>query len=256
VRGGDSRGAGAAAVNTAAALIIGNEVLTAKVTDENGPHLIARLRAHGAALTSLQVVPDDVDAIVEALVLARRRARFVITSGGVGPTHDDVTVRAVALALGRRVVRLPEMVQILERAHGEGPLPDAALRMAEAPEGSELLATGDTRFPVLGCDGVFMLPGVPQYFRAQLEVVLTRIPARPVSVKALYLSMSEPDLAKILDRVALAMPHVAFGSYPNFDRGAGYRVKLTVEHPAANEVQAAVDTLKAALPPAVLVRED
>jgi molybdenum cofactor synthesis domain-containing protein len=242
-------------VNATAALIIGNEVLTAKVVDLNGPHLIARLREHGAALTSLQVVPDEVDAIVEALTLARRRARFVITSGGVGPTHDDVTVRAVAMALGRRVVRMPEMVDILRRAHGDKPLPDEALRMAEAPEGSELLATGDTRFPVLGCDGVFMLPGVPQYFRAQLEVVLPRIPARPVTLKVLYLSLGEPELAKILDGIALSMPHVAIGSYPIFEKDAGYRVKLTVEHLAAHEVDAAVDALKAALPGGALVRE-
>lgn len=242
-------------MSTTAGLIIGNEVLTAKVVDENGPHLVRRLREHGASLVSLQVVPDDVDAIVEALTAARRRARSVITSGGAGPTHDDVTVRAVALALGRRVVRLPEMVDILTRAHGEGPLPEAALRMTEAPEGSELLATGDTRFPVLGCDGVFLLPGVPQYFRAQLEVVLPRIPPSPVTLRMLFVSLGEPELARVLDQIALSRPHVAIGSYPVFERDAGYRVKLTIEHRAAPEVDAAVAALKRALPPGAIVRE-
>jgi len=242
-------------VNATAGLIIGNEVLSAKVTDLNGPHLIARLREHGAKLLSLQVVPDDVDAIVEALTLARRRARFVITSGGVGPTHDDVTVRAVALALGRRVVRLPEMVELLRRAHEDKPLPDAALRMADAPEGSELIAVGDTRFPVLACAGVFMLPGVPQYFRAQLEAVLPRIPAQPVTLKVLYVALGEPELAKVLDAIALSMPHVAIGSYPVFERDAGYRVKLTVEHRDAHAVEAVLDALKASLPASSIVRE-
>jgi molybdenum cofactor synthesis domain-containing protein len=254
MRGGDPDRVEAPGVSATAALIIGNEVLTAKVVDQNGPHLIARLREHGATLTSLQVVPDDVDAIVEALLLSRKRARYVITSGGVGPTHDDVTVRAVALALGRKVVRLPEMVDILRRAHPEGPVPNAALRMAEAPEGSELIAMGDTRFPVLGCDGIFMLPGVPQYFRAQLEAVLPRIPPRPVALRVLYLSLSEPELAPALDRVALAMPHVAFGSYPVFETNAGYRVKITVEHRQASDVEAAVARLEAELPEGAIVR--
>ncbi|MEW5739041.1 MAG: molybdopterin-binding protein [Myxococcota bacterium] len=241
-------------MSATAALIIGNEVLTAKVVDQNGPHLIARLREHGASLTSLQVVPDEVDAIVEALTLARKRARYVITSGGVGPTHDDVTVRAVALALGRKVVRLPEMVEIIRRHHLDAPVPEAALRMAEAPEGSELIAMGDTRFPVLGCDRVFMLPGVPQYFRAQLEAVLPKIPPQPVTLKILYLSLSEPDLAPVLDRIALALPHVAFGSYPEFEKDAGYRVKLTVEHRQQAEVDAAVARLEGELPGGAIVK--
>ncbi|GMU59164.1 MAG: hypothetical protein AMXMBFR34_09270 [Myxococcaceae bacterium] len=241
-------------MSTCAALIIGNEVLSAKIVDQNGPHLIARLREHGATLTTLQVVPDDVDAIVEALTLARKRARFVITSGGVGPTHDDVTVRAVALALGRRVVRLPQMVDILQRAHAGEQVPDAALRMAEAPEGSELIAMGDTRFPVLLCDRVFMLPGVPQYFRAQLEAVLPRIPPEPVTLQVLFVDLGEPELAPILDRVALALPHVAFGSYPVFEKDAGYRVKLTVEHRLVAEVSAAVGRLLAELPGSSIVR--
>src|SRR5512143_3282871 len=97
----------------AAASIIGHEVLTAKVVDANGPHLIRRLREVGVPLRSLEVVPDEVDAIVDAVARARGKARHVFTSGGIGPTHDDVTVRAVALALGRRVVRLQEMVELI-----------------------------------------------------------------------------------------------------------------------------------------------
>jgi len=101
-------------LSVAAAVVIGNEVLNAQVPDENGAYLIQRLREQGIRLRSLSIVPDEVDAIIDAVVRARRGARWVITSGGIGPTHDDVTVRAVALALGRRVVRLPEMLSLLE----------------------------------------------------------------------------------------------------------------------------------------------
>ena len=103
----------------AAAIIIGNEVLSAKLEDANGSHLVRR---------AIFVVPDEIEAIVGAVVNARAVARWVVTSGGIGPTHDDVTVRAVALALGREVVRLPRIVELLSRAHS-GAMPAEALRL-------------------------------------------------------------------------------------------------------------------------------
>lgn len=238
----------------AAAVIIGNEVLTAKIVDLNGPLLIERLRARGIPLRSLHTVPDEVDAIVEAVGLARGRAQWVFTSGGIGPTHDDVTVRAVALALGRRVVRLPAMVELVTAAwRGEVPPPEA-LRLAEAPEGTELLPVEGAKFPVLACDGVFLLPGVPSYFRRQLDVVLSRLPGSPIVMACLFLSATEPDLAGPLDAVALALPHVAIGSYPCVEPGAAYRVKLTVEHPDAAEVGRAVERLTRELPVGCVLR--
>lgn len=239
------------------ALVIGNEVLTAKVTEANGAHLIKRCRERGIELESLHVVRDDVDAIIEQIVACRRRARFLVTSGGVGPTHDDVTVRAVAMALRREVVRLPEMESRL-RAHfaeRQRPIPDEALRMAEGPAGSTLIDSEDARFPVLECDGIFMLPGVPQLFRVQLEAVLPRLPGTPVSLRQLYLNAAESDIASALDAVALANAHVAIGSYPTWG-DADYRVKLTIEHTSAGETARVVDALKAKLPAGVILREE
>jgi molybdenum cofactor synthesis domain-containing protein len=232
----------------AAGIIIGNEVLTAKVVDQNGPWLISRLRERGLALQSLQTVPDEVDAIVEAVGLARRRARWVITSGGIGPTHDDVTVRAVALALGREVVRPPELVASVSSAWTGETIPAAALRLADAPAGSELWHVDGTRYPILVCDGVFMLPGVPAYFRRQLEVVLRRLHGEPLAVGSLFLSASEPEIASVLDAVALKAPHVAIGSYPRVGQSESYRVKLTVEHVDPRVVTAVVEQLQRELP--------
>ena len=239
----------------AAALIIGNEVLTAKVTEANGAWLIRRLRERGVVLQCVHFVLDDVDAIVEALTAVRRRARWIFTSGGIGPTHDDVTVRAVALALGRPVVRLPEIERLIREHYGEQMKPEA-LRMAEAPEGAELLHHADARYPVLACDEVFMLPGVPELFRLQLEAVLARLPFTPISMQVLYLSAVEAEVAGALDQVALAMPEVAIGSYPTFDRQAGYRVKVTLEHAQPGPVAAAVQRLEALLPPGCLLRRE
>lgn len=237
----------------AAAVIIGNEILTAKVTDANGPHLIRRLRDRGIPLVSIAVVADDVDAIVEAVQAAHRRAAHVLTSGGIGPTHDDVTVRAVSLALGRRIVRLEEMVRRI-RDHYGADVPAEALRMADAPEGAELWTQEGAWFPVLTCDGVHMLPGVPQLFRHQLETVLARLHGSPVHVRCLYLAASEAEIAGALDAVALDMPEVAIGSYPSFDRTIDYSVKVTVEHASPAPVEEALARLRRTLPEGAVLR--
>lgn len=239
----------------AAAVIIGNEVLTAKVVDCNGPYLIRRLREVGIALRSLELVPDEVDAIVDAVARARGKARHVFTSGGIGPTHDDVTVRAVALALGRRVVRLPEMVELIQ-SRGKERMTAEALRLADAPEGAELLPQPGSWYPVLTVDEVYLLPGVPQLFRSQLEAVLGRLQGTPVHLRVLYLGLGESAIAAVLDRVALAMPHVAIGSYPVFEVGLDYRVKVTVEGPEVAAVEEALGRLRAGLPAESILRAE
>ncbi len=238
------------------AVIIGNEVLTAKVVEANGTHLIRRLRERGVELDSMHFVRDEVDALVEQLSACRRRARFLITSGGVGPTHDDVTVRAVALTLQRPVVRLPEMESRIRAYYAERTVPTEALRMAEAPAGSTLIQSEDPRFPVLECDGIYMLPGVPQLFKVHLEAVLQRLPGKPGVLRQLFLSVGEADIAAALDGVARARPHVALGSYPTWGEGSDHRVRLTVEHESGAEVDATVSALEAALGAGVILRRE
>lgn len=237
------------------AVIIGNEVLTAKVVEANGTHLIRRLRERGVELNSVHLVRDEVDALVEILAACRRKTKFVITSGGVGPTHDDVTVRAVALTLQRPVVRLPELETRIRGYYGERPVPVEALRMAEGPEGSTLIPCGDLRFPVLECDGVFMLPGVPQLFKVQLEAVLSKLPGTPGVLRQLYLSVGEAEIAAALDSIARSWPHVAFGSYPTWGEGTDHRVRLTIEHPSGEIVEQAVAALEAALGASIIRKE-
>lgn len=228
-----------APVEDAAGIIIGTEVLTAKIQDLNGGLLIRRLREQGIPLRSLEFVHDDVEAIVDAVQRARGKARHVFTSGGIGPTHDDITVRAVALALGRKVIRLPEMEHLI-RTHSPVPVTPEAMRLAEAPDGAELIALATRGFPVLSVERIYLLPGVPQFFAIQLEAVLRRISGVPVHVECLYLRIRETELAGALDRVSRAHPHVAIGSYPEYDPAKGYLVKLTFEHSERAHVQVAV----------------
>jgi molybdopterin-biosynthesis enzyme MoeA-like protein len=185
---------------------------------------------------------------------ARARAAHVFTSGGIGPTHDDVTVRAVALALGRPVVRLPEMEALLRERYHDALTPEA-LRLADAPAGARLLPQAGTWYPVLTVDDLYLLPGVPALFRLQLETVLQRLPGRPVHLRNLYLRLGEAAIAAALDRVALSLPHVAIGSYPEFDPACDYRVRVTVESGQAAAVDEALARIRADLPPDAVVRE-
>lgn len=239
----------------AAAVIIGTEVLNAKVQDANGPLLISRLRARGIPLRSIEIVPDDVDMIVEAVARARRRARWIFTSGGIGPTHDDVTVRAVAMALGRPVVQLPEMVEVLTQHHPNG-ASEATLRLADAPAGAHLIPQEGFVFPALAVDGIFMLPGVPSLFKIQLDSILDTLPRFPLFQHALFLTLRETDFALLLDRVASDFPAVEIGSYPVFDRALDHRVRLTFECREQAPLEAAVQRLREELPAGCVVREE
>ncbi len=243
---------------TASLLVIGNEVLSAKVQDANGPWLARRLRELGVQLLAIHVIPDVVQEIVDAVDRERRRATWVFTSGGVGPTHDDVTVGAVGRALGRPVERSPALAATIRalhaRHHGGEEAPEATLRMANVPEGTQLL--GDTGYPTLVVENVVMLPGVPQFFRYQFERIAPALAAPPFRLASVYASFGEDRLAPVLDRIAETHPDVDIGSYPRFDDGADHRVRVTLEAKDEARVAAALRALLAALPPDAIVRTE
>lgn len=239
---------------SAVLLVIGNEVLSAKVVDENGPFLARRLRDLGLRLTAIHTLPDEVEEIAEALARVRPRCAWVFTTGGVGPTHDDVTLGAVARALGRPVVRDPRLeasLRALHRRHHGEEIPAEALRMADVPEGTRL--EGDPDYPTLVVENVVMLPGVPEFCRFQFERFAATLGAPPFRLACVYVRIGEGPIAAVLDRIVRDHPAVEIGSYPRFD-GADHRVKLTVESKDAARVVAARDALVASLPPGSVVR--
>jgi molybdenum cofactor synthesis domain-containing protein len=242
---------------TAAVVVVGSEVLSAKVEDANGPYLVRRLRDLGVELTALHVVPDRMDVIVETLLAARRRADWVLSSGGVGPTHDDLTVPAVARALGLPIRRDERMAQALremhERHHPGDPFPEVALRMADLPEGTELL--GDPEFPTLVVSRVVMLPGVPSFLRHQFERVAHLFDGAPYHLVCLYFAWGEDRLAVPLAAVAEGHPRVEVGSYPRFDP-ADHRVRVTVEGRDREAVRAAAAAVLGLVPGEALVRTE
>lgn len=241
---------------TAAILVIGNEVLSAKVRDENGPWAAKRLRELGVELLGIHTLQDRVEEIADAVVRTRSRATWVFTSGGVGPTHDDVTIVAVARALGRAVIRRKELAEIIHgyhRRHHGHDAPEAALRMADVPEGTELV--GDTGYPTLVVENVVLLPGVPEFFRYQFDRFAPRLAGAPFWLANVFLSVGEERIAVLLDRVACDHRDVEIGSYPRFDE-ADHRVKVTIEGRDASRVSVALAALLSALPVGAVIRTE
>ncbi len=200
------------------------------------------------------MVPDEIEAIVGAVVNARAVARWVITSGGIGPTHDDVTVRAVALALGREVVRLPRIVELLARGTTRARSRPRRCGWRRRRRGPSCSRPRGRSTRCSRCDGMFLLPGVPSLFRMQLETVLSSLPRAAVHVRSLYLSQGEAEIAATLDRVALGMPDVGIGSYPAVTSGADHRVRVTVEGAEPERVELVVARLRSELPEGTVLR--
>jgi len=239
---------------TAGIVVIGDEILSGKFADENAAFLIGELRSLGVELRRVSIIPDDADDI--AATVARYAARYthVFTSGGVGPTHDDVTIAAVARGLGTDVVREPELEARIRAYWGERLAP-ANLRLADVPRGATLVWGESTTWPVVALGNVYILPGVPTLFRRKFADIKDRFRATPVQTARVYLSAEEGVLAPHLDAVVAAHPDVKIGSYPRFDE-TEFQVIITLEAALAATAIAAADDLAARVPAAVVKRTD
>jgi len=232
---------------TAAALVIGNELLSGKVEEAN-VHVLARaLRDLGIELQRVVMVLDDVDVIAREVKSLAASHDWLFTSGGVGPTHDDVTVVGVARAFGVGVAEDPLLAKML-RDHYKERCTSGHLQMALVPEGASLESTEEIRWPTIRHQNVWLLPGVPEIFRMKLAVVVARLGAGVAFVsRAVFTKMDEGDLKPLLDAVVAAFPDVSVGSYPKW-QDPTYRTKLTFDGRATARVDAARDAFLALLP--------
>ena len=232
---------------TAAALIIGNELLSGKVEEANLALLARTLRGLGIELRRVVMVKDDVDTIAREVRELAASHDWLFTSGGVGPTHDDVTIEAVAKAFDMNVVSSAEVEQMIRGYYGEKCTP-GHLRMALMPEGAALESSPEIRWPTLRVKNTWLLPGIPEVFRMKLPVVVSRISAgKPYISRAVYTQMEEGTLKPLLDAVVLAFPDVDVGSYPKW-RDATYKTKLTFDGRDEARVLGACDAFIATLP--------
>ena len=205
-------------------LIIGDEILKGTFEDQNGPWLIEKLRKVGARLELLVVLPDKVEVIAEYVARCSGSSDWVITTGGVGPTHDDVTMEGIASAFG---LQLQENEKLLELMQGWGVLErGGGRRMARLPVGAKVLHTDG--FPVIQVRNVFILPGVPDLMKRKfLEIERHFHGVRPSTGSWLF-SGRESHYTEEIDALVEAFPSLTIGSYPRKEAGE-YAVMLTFE---------------------------
>jgi len=236
---------------TAAIIVVGNEILSGKVVDTNAAFLTQELRALGVDVKRILVIPDEIDAIAAAVHAYRESFDVVFTSGGVGPTHDDVTIEGIARGLDRPVVRHPELVALLAR-HIPGDLTEAHLKMAEVPEGAVLISAGRRSFPTVCVENIFIFPGIPELLRDKFHAVKERFLVDPYHIRILYLRAVESSVAPYLDATLVGFPDLLLGSYPKLGHPE-YSVRITLESKDPEYVQRAFEDLIARLPDGMVV---
>ena len=230
---------------TAALLLIGNELLSGKIRDENGQLVISTLRRRGIDLVEVRMVADDAEAIGAAVRELSSRVTFVITSGGIGPTHDDITLASIAAGFGLAMQEDASLRGWID--HHFAARPDELAvwrRMAMVPEGAAIHTDSRSMWPLTQVRNVFVLPGVPQLFASQLRAVVARFDGQPIALRTLFLRCGEGEVATHLEAVLANEPLIAVGSYPVW--GADdYRTRITVESRDAAAVERATAALAA-----------
>jgi len=229
----------------AAIVLIGNELLSGKIRDENAYYLAGRLRALGVTLRRVAVVPDEEAAIIDEVRRCASAYTYVFTSGGVGPTHDDITLPSIARAFELPLIVDPSLEAPL-RAHFGARMTPGHLRMATLPAGTELVRGDDFWWPAMVLGNVHILPGIPQIFRANFETLAPRFQGAPFFLASVYLDADEGSIAAALE--ALERDHgVAVGSYPRIDVQADHRVRVTIEARDGATVERATERLLSSL---------
>jgi len=227
---------------TAALVIIGQELLSGKVKDENVAFLAESLYKLGVEVKRVLFVPDDPEDIVEALQGVVARYDHVFTTGGLGPTHDDVTLEAVARALQRPLVHSPSLDRLLETLYGLQDSLERA-RLSRIPEGAELFYPEGGRYPQLKVGNVYLFPGVPAIVRSKFSAIAERFQGEPIFTELLDLDRSELEIVAPLTAVVEAFPDVRFGSYPNYAEGHE-SVRLTLDGKEKSRVGEALALLR------------
>lgn len=241
------RGGGVSAAVTAAVLIIGNEVLSGRTQDLNLQFLGSELAALGIRLSEARIIPDVEAAIIEAVDQLRAANTYVFTTGGIGPTHDDITAASIAKAFGVGLLRDPEAVRRLRLHYGEAPLNAARLRMADVPEGAVLLDNPVSNAPGFRIGNVFVLAGVPTIMRAMFAMLRDGLQGGPpIVARTVAAFTTESGIAEALAAVQARHPGVDIGSYP-FVRSGRFGVSLVARAADAGAVAAATADIAAML---------
>ena len=215
---------------SAALIVIGDEILSGRTQDKNVAQVALWLNDQGIRLAEVRVVADDMDAIGEAVNALRVRHDYLFTTGGIGPTHDDITVDAIAAALGVRVIVHPEARRTLEAYYAarNQDLTDARLRMARVPEGAELIPNPTSGAPGIRVGNIFIMAGVPHITASMLQGLTGKLEGgRPVVSVSVGARAAESEVADLLRETEAAHAGVSIGSYP-FSDSQGYGANFVI----------------------------
>jgi FAD synthetase len=239
---------------TAGIIIIGNEVLSGKTQDINSHFFCTELRQLGVEVQKISTIQDIIELIGEEVAKFSKSFDFVFTSGGVGPTHDDVTIDGIAHGFGLRVVRHPDIERRMRQRLGTD-VNEARLRMANVPEGAELLATEALFAPIIKIHNVFIFPGIPRILQERFHAIKERFRDAPFYLKNVYVKYGEGIIAAPMNELVAKYPELMLGSYPVLDIPE-YKVKVTFESKDATYLNRALNSFLAALPADAVHRID
>jgi molybdenum cofactor synthesis domain-containing protein len=212
---------------TAAIVVIGNEILSGKTRDENSVFLSRELRSLGVDVRKISVIPDELHTIADEVRDSSQAYDYVFTTGGVGPTHDDLTMHGIAGAFGQSVRRNPELEAAL-RGYYPADLVEPNLLMADVPEGSKLICRPGMWFPVVVVNNVYIFPGVPEILQRKFAKIRELFREAPYHLVEVYLRADEGQIARILHFVLEKFPDLQLGSYPYFTKPE-YSINLSLE---------------------------
>jgi len=239
---------------TAGIVIIGNEVLSGKTRDTNSHFFCTELRQLGVELQKISTIQDDIEIIGKEVAAFSDRFDYVFTSGGVGPTHDDVTIEGVARGLGVRVVRHPDIERRMRQRLGDQ-VNEARLRMANVPEGATLLATEAPFAAIVKIRNIYIFPGIPRILEERFHAIKETFRDTPYYLKNVFVRYGEGIIASILNDLLVNFPNLMLGSYPVLDLPE-YKVKVTLESKDSDYLEQALRALIASLPPDAVHRVD
>jgi molybdenum cofactor synthesis domain-containing protein len=233
---------------TAAVLVIGDEILSGRTKDKNIGYIADYLSAIGIDLREVRIVADVEEDIVAAVNALRSRYSYVFSTGGIGPTHDDITADAVAKAFGVAIDFDPRAVAILAERYGKADLNEARMRMARIPAGAELIENSVSKAPGFTLGNVHVMAGVPAIMQAMLDALAPRLKTgRKMLSRSVPAGMGEGKIAKGLAEVQAAFPDVLMGSYPTFEPGTGFTTTLVLRSREEARLAAAEEAVRAML---------
>jgi molybdenum cofactor synthesis domain-containing protein len=212
---------------TASIIVIGNEILSGKTRDENSVFLSRELRSLGVDVRKISVIPDELQTIADEVRTSSQAYDYVFTTGGVGPTHDDLTMHGIAGAFGQKIRRNPELEAAL-RGYYPPALVEPNLLMADVPEDSKLISRPGMWFPLVVVKNVYIFPGVPEILQRKFTKIREMFREAPYHLVEVYLQADEGQIVRILHFVLEKFPDLQLGSYPYFTK-PDYSIKLTLE---------------------------